>query len=109
MSETSAKRYLISGVTRQGKQFRPGDWAERLAGVVTLFVGERRPGIRIASTKLAMPIVNNGIKCMIVAAEMQQICPDAFHFVMNFAISNDLTVDACCSLESDAGSESIHP
>jgi len=109
MSETSAKRYLIGGVTHQGKLFRPGDWAERLVGVVTLFVGERRPGIHIASTKLAMPIVNNGIKCMIVAAEMRQICPDAFHFVMNFAISNDLTVDAYCSQESDVGSESIRP
>ena len=35
-----AKEIFILGLTRQGKAFRPSDWAERLAGVMSQF----RPG-----------------------------------------------------------------
>jgi Protein of unknown function (DUF3579) len=28
---------IIHGITRSGKGFRPGDWAERLCGVVGIF------------------------------------------------------------------------
>ncbi|MFW9621480.1 MAG: DUF3579 domain-containing protein, partial [Macromonas sp.] len=33
----SAKEVLIQGVTSNGKTFRPSDWAERLAGVMSQF------------------------------------------------------------------------
>ncbi|WP_179400968.1 DUF3579 domain-containing protein [Burkholderia guangdongensis] len=85
--------YLIKGITHRQKVFRPGDWGERLMGVITLFVGERRPGLHIASTRLAMPIVSGGIKCLFVSDELRSICPDAFEFVMRFAADNELPVD----------------
>jgi len=85
--------YLIRGVTRRQKVFRPGDWAERLKGVITLFVGERRPGLHVASTRLAMPVVvSAGIKCLFVSDELRLICPDAFEFAMGFATDNELFV-----------------
>ena len=34
------KRFKIQGITREGKTFRPSDWAERLAGALSSF----RPG-----------------------------------------------------------------
>jgi hypothetical protein len=86
--------YLIKGITQRQKVFRPGDWPERLMGVITLFVGERRPGLHVASTRLAMPIVSGGLKCLFVSDELRAICPDAFAFVMNFAADNELPVDA---------------
>lgn len=85
--------YTIIGTTRSGKPFRPGDWAERLAGVITLFVKERRPGGSVASTWLAVPFVHGGLKCLGVSAELPRICPEAFEFVMRFAADNELPVD----------------
>ena len=84
----------IIGITQDGKVFRPGDWAERLAGVITLFVKERRPGSSVASTWLAVPFVDDGVKCLCVSGELAQICPEAFDFVMRFAQENDLSVDS---------------
>jgi hypothetical protein len=95
--EGAIQGYLIKGITHSQKTFRPGDWPERLAGVITLFVGERRPGIRpgihIACTRLAMPVVDAGIKCFFVSEELRAVCADAFDFVMRFAKDNDLPVD----------------
>ena len=34
--------FVIQGVTREGKPFRPSDWAERLCGVMSAFGGDHR-------------------------------------------------------------------
>lgn len=86
--------HTIIGTTPSGSAFRPGDWAERLAGVITLFVKERRPGGSVASTWLAVPFVHGGVKCLGVSAELADVCPEAFEFVMRFAVDNELTVEA---------------
>ncbi len=93
MTDDGIECYLIRGVTSQCRLFRPGDWAERLAGVITLFVGERGPGIHLACTRLAMPVVEQDLKCLRIAHELRRVCPDAFDFVMRFARDNDLAVD----------------
>lgn len=85
--------HRIIGITRGGKTFRPGDWAERLAGVIALFVKEKRPGRDRASTWLAVPFVDEGIKCLTVSGELAEICPEAFEFVMRFAADNELPVE----------------
>ena len=84
--------YLIKGLTRHPQVFRPADWGERLTGVITLFVGVRRPGLHIASTELAMPVVAAGLKCLFVSEEPREICPDASSFVMGFAADNALLI-----------------
>ena len=86
--------YVIKGITHQGKTFRPGDWPERLTGVITLFVGERRPGIHVACTRLTMPVIDGGLKCVFVSDALRSVCPGAFEFVMRFAEDNDLLVEA---------------
>ncbi|MBB5447424.1 MULTISPECIES: DUF3579 domain-containing protein [unclassified Paraburkholderia] len=103
MTNDGIEHYLIRGVTSQCKLFRPGDWAERLTGVVALFVGERCPGNPIASTPLAMPVVEQDIKCLRISNELRHICPDGFDFVMRFASDNDLKVDICRALNDNPG------
>ncbi|WP_442793978.1 DUF3579 domain-containing protein [Paraburkholderia sp. HD33-4] len=103
MTNDGIGHYLIRGVTSQCKPFRPGDWAERLTGVVALFVAERCHGNAIASTRLAMPVVEQDIKCLRISNELRRICPDAFDFVMRFASDNDLTVDPCRALDDKRG------
>src|SRR4051812_46071956 len=95
MTDDGVDHYLIRGVTSQRKQFRPGDWAERLTGVITLFVGERGTGMHMTSTQLAMPLMEQDLKCLRVAHELQRVCPAAFEFVMRFAGDNGLAVDIC--------------
>lgn len=86
--------HRIVGITHGGKPFRPGDWAERLAGVITLFVKARRPGCSVASTWLAVPFVDEGVRCLNVSGELAEICPEAFDFVMRFAKDNELQIQA---------------
>ena len=86
--------FRIIGTTHGGKPFRPGDWAERLAGVITLFVKERKPGCSVASAWLAVPFVDGGHRCLRVSAALAETCPEAFDFVMRFARDNDLPVCA---------------
>ncbi|MGU7770191.1 DUF3579 domain-containing protein [Burkholderia sp. MR1-5-21] len=86
--------FVIRGITHARKTFRPSDWPERLAGVITLFVGEKQPNRPSALTRLATPVVDGGTKCLLVSHELQAVCPDAFEFVMQFARDNDLPVDA---------------
>ncbi|MFM0732628.1 DUF3579 domain-containing protein [Paraburkholderia sediminicola] len=103
------EHYLISGFTRHRTVFRPGDWAERLMGVIILFVGERRPGIHNASTRFAMPVVDKGVKCLIVSGELRSVCPEAFDFVARFAADNDLPVEVCFSFGDGAGRSGSAP
>lgn len=84
----------IAGITREGKPFRPGDWAERLAGVITLFVREKRPASSVASTWLAVPFVKDGVRCLSVSPQLAAVCPEALEFVMRFARDNELVVEA---------------
>ncbi|MDN7184087.1 DUF3579 domain-containing protein [Caballeronia sp. SEWSISQ10-4 2] len=89
----STEFFLINGLTRHRKIFRPGDWVERLMGVIILYVGERRPGMHIASTRLAMPVDDGGVRCLIVSGELRRVCPEAFDFVVRFAEDNDLPME----------------
>jgi hypothetical protein len=94
--------HRIAGVTRDGKPFRPGDWAERLAGVITLFVKEKRPGSSVAATWLAVPFVKGGgVRCLSVSPRLAQVCPEAFDFVMRFARDNELMVEAVQASDAD--------
>lgn len=93
--------HRIAGVTRDGKPFRPGDWADRLAGVITLFVKEKRPNSGVAATWLAVPFVKGGVRCLSVSSQLAQVCPEAFDFLMRFARDNDLVVEAVGADEAD--------
>lgn len=92
---TAATRYLIVGVTRQGRTFRPSDWAERLVGVVALFVDERGTRTTSGPRHFVGPIVHNGVKSLSIDATLRDACPDAFAFLLGFADDNDLTLAVC--------------
>ena len=103
MVTRSAKEVFIQGVTRDGRTFRPSDWAERLAGVMSSF----RPGGAVRGSHLSyspwcVPTVINGVKCVIVHSDLREHEPMAWDFVINFARDNDLQVAEACLLP-DAG------
>jgi len=86
---------FIQGVTRDGKPFRPSDWAERLAGAMSSF----RPGgtagglaAHIGYSPLCVPRQFGPLRGVLVRAELREIEPMAWDFVMNFARDNELVV-----------------
>ncbi|WP_295529689.1 DUF3579 domain-containing protein [uncultured Pseudacidovorax sp.] len=97
MVSPSAKEVFIQGVTSQGRTFRPSDWAERLAGVMSQFrPGGARLGGHLSYSPWCVPTVINGVKCVVVHRDLQESEPMAWDFVMNFAKDNDLQVAEAC-------------
>ncbi len=50
----SSKEVFIMGLTSEGRKFRPSDWAERLAGVMSHFRpgGASHPGAHLSYSPL---------------------------------------------------------
>ena len=95
MVSNTAEEVFILGLTQDGKTFRPSDWAERLAGVMSQFRpggGSARIGSHLAYSPWCVPTVVNGIKVVIVHTDLREAEPMAWDFCMNFANDNELQV-----------------
>ena len=95
MTLAPPRQYYIQGLTKQGRTFRPSDWAERLAGAMSCFrPGGGQGGISaaIGYSPYCVPRVVDGVKCVMVNEALRGIEPMAWDFVMNFARDNDLQV-----------------
>ena len=99
MTSNTAKEIFIQGITNDGKTFRPTDWAERLAGVMSQFrPGGPRPGSHLSYSPWCVPNVVGGVKCVVVNRELRGAEPMAWDFVINFAKDNNLQVVEACLL-----------
>ena len=93
MVSPSAKEVFILGVTLSGRPFRPSDWAERLAGVMSSFrPGGAVPGSHLSYSPWCIPNTVDGTKCVIIHTDLREAEPMAWDFVMNFARDNELKV-----------------
>ncbi len=95
MGPGTAKEVFILGVTKGGKAFRPSDWAERLAGVMSQFrpgAGgpTRLPGSHLGYSPWCVPTAFGDVKCVIVNRELRDFNVMAWDFCLNFARDNDL-------------------
>ena len=103
MVTPSSKEVFIQGVTSSGKTFRPSDWAERLAGVMSSFrPGGARPGSHLSYSPWCIPTTMGGVKCVVVHRDLRDHEPMAWDFVMNFARDNDLQLVEACLPGSEA-------
>lgn len=99
MLSPSAKEVFIQGVTHSGRTFRPSDWAERLAGVMSQFrPGGNLPGAHLSYSPWCIPTTMGGVKVVVVNRALQAHEPMAWDFVMNFARDNRLQVLEACLL-----------
>jgi hypothetical protein len=93
MSVKAPRQFKIQGITREGKTFRPSDWAERLAGALSSFrPGGGGPHAHIGYSPYCIPRVVGGVKCVIVNEALRSLEPMAMDFVMHFARDNHLVV-----------------
>ena len=93
MQSNNPKEVIILGVTISGQTFRPSDWSERLAGVMSSFrPGGAVPGDHLSYSPWCVPNTINGKKCVIVHTDMRDDNVMAWDFVMGFARDNQLQV-----------------
>ena len=91
MHSNHPKEVIILGVTTSGQTFRPSDWAERLAGVMSSFrPGGAQPGDHLSYSPWCVPNTMDGKKCVIVHTDMRDANVMAWDFVMGFAKDNQL-------------------
>lgn len=99
MVSNTAKEVFIMGVTHDGRTFRPSDWAERLAGVMSQFrPGGASPGSHLSYSPWCIPTAMGNVKCVVVHHDLRDHDVMAWDFVMNFARDNNLQVAEACLL-----------
>ena len=82
------EKWVIRGVTEEGKKLRPSDWIERISSTLASFGSDQR----LQYSTAVAPCMINGEKCLVVARNLNEINPGAYEFVMNFAKSNHLSI-----------------
>ncbi len=93
MHPDDAKEFLILGVTTDGRTFRPTDWAERLAGVMSQFrPGGAQRGSHLGYSPWCVPSVRGDVKCVVVHHDLRDSEVLAWDFCVNFAKDNKLQV-----------------
>lgn len=84
-----SKKVIIRGLTLDGGKFRPSDWAERLCGAVASYGPGRRiifhPSVRLATLE--------GVKCVVIDADLEERDEMLFDFLLDFAKDNKLQID----------------
>ncbi len=92
---------IIKGITLSGQQFRPGDWSDRLCGVMSAIGADEQ----MRYSPLVTPALRDGLRCVIVRRELADLQPRLFRFFLSFAVDNDLQItfsaDAVATLLPD--------
>jgi len=84
------QQLIIFGVTETGQRFRPSDWAERLAGVMSQFRPPGSKGGPLSYSPYVYPTYIDGVRCVVVDHRLRDLEPLAWAFVADFAKSNQL-------------------
>jgi hypothetical protein len=93
----SPSDFIIRGLTREGRRFRPSDWAERLCGIMSQFGGGR-----MSYSPHVYPVSSDGVKCVMVEARLAEVEPMAYQFLVGFARDNELQVSEVCAIHPEA-------
>lgn len=93
-------KFIIEGVTEDGRKFRPSDWIDRISSLMASYGASHR----LVYSDLMHPELYQGQKCLIIDTELEIKNPGMFEYVMNFAKSNNLKMTKVCEVvESKLG------
>ena len=84
------QKLIIHGLTLDGQRFRPSDWAERLAGVMSQFRPAGSFADHLTYSPYALPVVLDGVRCVVIDQRLRELEPLAWKFVCDFAADNKL-------------------
>jgi hypothetical protein len=79
---------VIRGVNSQGRTFRPSDWADRLAGLVSQVGSDHR----LNYSPYVQPITRDGVRCVVINRALERQDSRIYQFLLGFARDNDLEV-----------------
>lgn len=85
---SNEEKWVIRGVTEEGKKLRPSDWIERISSTLASFGTDQR----LQYSQAVAPCMIDGEKCLVVARNLNDLNPAAYEFVMGFAKSNQLSI-----------------
>lgn len=104
-NSTPKREFFIHGLTSDGKQFRPSDWAEHLCGAMSCFRPDAGRNAHLVYSPYVRPILLNGVRSVVVNEALREIEPLAYHFVLSFAKDNDLQILDACLLPDPPGAD----
>jgi len=87
MKSSTSTHTVVIGQTKEGKKFRPSDWAERMCGSLCTFRNRR-----IYYSPLLRPAIREGIKCVIIDDTLVEKQPGIHKQIIDFAKTNQLTI-----------------
>jgi len=87
------QQLIIFGETLSGQRFRPSDWAERLAGVMSRFRPAGSSGGPLTYSPYVVPAYINDTRCVVVDYRLRELEPLAWKFVHEFAQNNQLKTE----------------
>lgn len=79
------KGIVIKGITTTGEDFRPGDWADRLAGRLCRFIHRK-----MVYSPLLKPGIFDGVRGLYVSPQLLREQPSLFWDLIHFAQINKL-------------------
>ncbi|MDP2432619.1 MAG: DUF3579 domain-containing protein [Pseudomonadota bacterium] len=88
MPDEAIGEVVIRGITTLGRPFRPSDWADRLASIVS-HVGRDN---RLHYSPDVQPVTRAGVRCVVIDRGLAERDARIFKFLLDFARENDLEV-----------------
>lgn len=79
---------VIRGITTQGRTFRPSDWADRLAGLISQVGTDNR----LNYCPYVQPVTRAGVRCVVVNRALEVQDGRMYQFLLDFARDNGLEV-----------------
>lgn len=87
MKNKTELKIIIEGVTEDGQEFRPSDWAERVSGSLSTFRNHR-----IHYSPLLRPAVQNDNPCVVLDPTLKMSNPALYQEILAFARKNKLKI-----------------
>jgi hypothetical protein len=84
---SSTPPIVIEGITLDGRIFRPSNWAERVSGLLSTFVGQR-----MHYSPLLKPSTRNGTACVLLDPSLEECHPHLYQYLLEFAKHNQLRI-----------------
>lgn len=81
---------IISSIMENGTKFRPSDWIERISSTLASFQVDNRLRYSLG----VQPCMIDGEPCLVVARWLETADRVAYEYVMDFARSNQLRIQA---------------
>lgn len=80
--------WVILGITLEGEAFTYPNWPERLCGMLA----QQSDNNRLSYSDYLQPIHIDGLPAVVLKAELENVDPDAYKLVRQFAEENRLKV-----------------